>query len=190
MELNEEATADRRFILIEQGNTENGDHYAKTLTADRLKRVATGDWAIGKQKPINSGFNYLQIQKQHVDALAVAALAREEMIDLLTTSYWNSSDKAKSYLTRVYTEGYLFAKNLRNEGFFLVWSPGGVSSLTREVYTDIIKQAKELNLEKKYHIYATTAPYAGSNIEFYKIPDKVLEHLGFNATSDAYVEEA
>ncbi len=190
MELNEESKSERRFILIEQGNTEKGDHYAKTLTADRLKRVITGDWAIGKQKPINSGFNYLQIQKQHVDAVAVIALAREEMIDLLTTSYWNSSDKAKSYLTRVYTDGYMFAKNLRNEGFFLVWSPGGVSSLTREVYTDIIKQAKELKLEKKYHVYATTAPYAGSNIEFYKIPDKVLEHLGFNATSDAYVEEA
>lgn len=189
IELNEESGADRRFILIEQGNTEKGDHYAKTLTADRLKRVITGDWAAEKQKPLNAGFNYLQIQKQHVDANAVAALAREEMIDLLTTSYFNSSEKAKSYLTRIYSDGYLFAKNIRNEGFFLVWSPDGVSSLTREVYSEIIKQAKDNNLEKKYHVYATTAPYAGSNIEFYKIPDKVLEHLGFNATSDAYVDE-
>lgn len=189
LELNKESGSDRRFILIEQGNTEKGDHYAKTLTADRLKRVITGDWVIGKQKPLNAGFNYLQVQKQHVDANAVAALAREEMIDLLTTSYFNSSEKAKSYLTRIYTEGYLFAKNIRNEGFFLVWSPDGVSSLKREVYSEIIKQAKDNNLEKKYHVYATTAPYAGSNIEFYKIPDKVLEHLGFNATSDAYVDE-
>jgi adenine-specific DNA-methyltransferase len=189
IELNEESGSDRRFILIEQGNTEKGDHYAKTLTADRLKRVITGDWVNGKQKAYNTGFNYLQIQKQHVDAIAVAELAREEMIDLLTTSYFNTSEKAKSYLTRIYSDGYLFAKNVRKEGFFLIWSPDGVSSLTREVYSEIIKQAKEHNLEKKYHVYATTAPYAGSNIEFYKIPDKVLEHLGFNATSDAYVEE-
>lgn len=74
IELNKESNVDRRFILIEQGNTDKGDHYAKTLTADRLKRVITGDWAIGKQKPHDSGFCYIQIQKQHVDAVAVIAL--------------------------------------------------------------------------------------------------------------------
>gem|GEM_PF-4394300 len=31
LELNAEADANRRFILIEQGNTDKGDHYAKTL---------------------------------------------------------------------------------------------------------------------------------------------------------------
>jgi adenine-specific DNA-methyltransferase len=30
LELNKEADTNRRFILIEQGNTEKGDHYAKT----------------------------------------------------------------------------------------------------------------------------------------------------------------
>ena len=33
------------------------------------------------------------------------------------------------------------------------------------------------------------APYTGAGIEFYKIPDKVLEHIGFNVRVDAYSNE-
>ena len=47
LDLNSETGANRRFILIEQGNTDKGDHYAKTLTAERLRRVVKGDWAAG-----------------------------------------------------------------------------------------------------------------------------------------------
>lgn len=49
LELNKEADTNRRFILIEQGNTEKGDHYAKTLTAERVKRVISGDWSKTKK---------------------------------------------------------------------------------------------------------------------------------------------
>ncbi len=38
----------RRFILIEQGRPQRGDSYAQTLTADRLRRAASGDWANGQ----------------------------------------------------------------------------------------------------------------------------------------------
>jgi adenine-specific DNA-methyltransferase len=49
--LNYVADADRRFILIEQGRPERGDSYARSLTAERLKRVIDGNWANGKVKP-------------------------------------------------------------------------------------------------------------------------------------------
>src|SRR5205807_5207193 len=54
--LNSDPEVHRRFILIEQGNTEKGDHYAKTLTAERMRRVVTGEWASGAREPIAGGF--------------------------------------------------------------------------------------------------------------------------------------
>lgn len=56
LDLNRETGANRRFILIEQGNTEKGDHYAKTLTVDRIRRAITGDWASGEREPLGGGF--------------------------------------------------------------------------------------------------------------------------------------
>lgn len=192
IELNHQAIANRKFILIEQGNAENGDHYARTLTADRVRRVLAGDWASGPREPLSGGFRFIEMLKQKIDASAVNALAREEMIDLLLTSYWDKSENAKSYIGR-YAVGenrYLFGVNPKNEGFFLVWdSPDKPSVLNREVFVGVVQEAKAQGLSSRYHVYATVAPYTGQNVEFYKIPDRVLEHIGFNARSDAYNNE-
>ena len=192
LELNKESDATRRFILIEQGNDEKGDHYAKTLTADRVKRVITGKWKSGDREPLGGGFRYFTLKREKVDANAVNALAREEMMDLLLVSYWDRNDKAKSYLRRlpVGEHKHLFAVNSRNEGFFLVWTaPDQPSTLTRAVFKEIVQEAKAAGLAGRYHVYASLAPYTGNDIEFYKIPDKVLEHIGFNSRADAYNNE-
>ena len=99
---------------------------------------------------------------------------REEMIDLLTTSYWSASERSKSFLTRMESEGFLFAKNARNEGFFLIWTPGGVSTLTRDTYSEIMREAKKHDLAARFHVYASSAPYVAQNVEFYKIPDEII----------------
>ncbi len=192
LDLNRESGANRRFVLIEQGNTEKGDHYARTLTADRLKRVITGDWASGKREGLGSGFRFVEMKREKIDASAVNALAREEMIDILLTSYWDKNEKAKSYLTRLPagTHRHLFAVNGKNEGFFLIWdAPDAPSSLNRDAFKRIVEEAKTAGLAARYHIYASLAPYTGSGIEFYKIPDSVLEHIGFNTRADAYNNE-
>ena len=192
LELNKESEASRRFILIEQGNDEKGDHYAKTLTADRVKRVITGKWKSGDREPLGGGFRYFTLKREKVDAKAVNALAREEMMDLLLVSYWDRNDKAKSYLRRlpVGEHKHLFAVNSRNEGFFLVWTaPDQPSTLTRAVFKEIVQEAKAAGLAGRYHVYAALAPYTGNDIEFYQIPDKVLEHIGFNARADAFNNE-
>jgi len=189
LDLNADTGTTRRFILVEQGNTEKGDHYAKTLTAERVRRVVTGDWAGGKRRAIPSGFRFIELQREKIDADAVNALAREEMIDLLLNSYWDKSEKAKSYLRRlpIGTHPHLFAINPRNEGFFLIWeSPLKPSVLNRDIFRAIVKEAESAGLASRYHVYASIAPYTGDGLEFYKIPDKVLEHIGFNARSDAY----
>jgi adenine-specific DNA-methyltransferase len=192
LELNKDTGADRRFILIEQGNAENGDHYANSLTAQRVRNVLSGRWASGKREPITGGFRFLELKREKIDADAVNALAREEMIDLLLTSYWDKSERAKSYLTRlpIGEHKYMFAVNPKNEGFFLVWQASDKPSLlNREAFRAIVDEASKAKLEPRYHVYATTATYTGSTVEFYKIPDRVLEHIGFNARLDAYHNE-
>jgi adenine-specific DNA-methyltransferase len=92
LDLNSESDVNRCFILIEQGNTEKGDHYAKTLTAERISRVVTGNWASGKHEPLPGGFRFMELKREKIDAEAVNALAREEMIDLLLTSYWDKAE--------------------------------------------------------------------------------------------------
>jgi len=189
LDLNAEVGANRRFILIEQGNTEKGDHYAKSLTADRLRRVITGQWASGTVPPLPGGFRFIELKREQVDAKAVNDLAREEMIDLLLTSYWDRNEKAKSYLRRL-TAGshrHLFGVNPKNEGFFLIWDgPNEPSLLNREAFKRVVEEAKSEGLSSRYHVYASLAPYTGSDIEFYKIPESVLEHIGFNPRADAF----
>lgn len=192
LELNQEQGANRRFLLVEQGNTDKGDHYARTLTADRLRRVITGDWAFGKREPLGGGFRFVELKRERIDANAVNALAREEMIDLLLTTYWDRAEKAKSYLRRLPAgeHEHLFAVNGKQEGFFLVWSGSDqTSSLTRKVFQVMVQEAAKAGLAGRYHVYASIAPYTGADIEFYKIPDRVLEHIGFNTCSDAYNNE-
>ncbi|MDP9127974.1 MAG: site-specific DNA-methyltransferase, partial [Pseudomonadota bacterium] len=150
-------------------------------------------WASGPHDPVpDAGFRFVELKREKIDAEAVNALAREEMIDLLLTSYWDKAERAKSYLRRlpVGLHPFLFAVNPKNEGFFLVWqAPEKPSVLNREVFRAIVAEAKTASLASHYHVYASIAPYTGSGIEFYKIPDKVLEHIGFNPRSDAFNNE-
>jgi adenine-specific DNA-methyltransferase len=137
-------------------------HYAKTLTAERVGRVISGKWASGKKSPLSGGFRFIELKREKIDAEAVNALAREEMIDLLLTSYWDKAERSKSYLHRLPAgqHKHLFAVNTKNEGFFLVWSSAvDASSLSREVFRQIVDEAKGEELAPHYHIYASFAPY-------------------------------
>lgn len=193
LELNTETDANRRFILIEQGNTDKGDHYAKTLTAERIKRAISGQWVSGRGRPLKGGFRFLELRRDFIDATAVNALAREEMIDLLLTSYWDKTERSRSFLKRLPagSHRHLFAVNARDEGFFLVWdAPDQPSLLNQEAFRRVVEEARAAKLASRFHVYASLATYTGHGIEFYKIPDSVLEHIGFNTRIDAYNNEA
>lgn len=193
LELNKEEEATRRFILIEQGNTDKGDHYSRTLTAERIRRVISGDWATAKKQPMPGGFRFIELKREKIDAEAVNTLAREEMIDLLLTSYWDKTEKAKSYLRRLPAgkHRHLFAVNAKDEGFFLIWdAPDKPSALDKAAFREIAEEARQAGLAARYHVYASIAPYTGSSVEFYKIPDRVLEHIGFNQRQDSFNNES
>jgi adenine-specific DNA-methyltransferase len=181
-------------LLIEQGRPERGDAYARTLTYERLKRVIsgertskTGDVSV-TATPLPGGFRFSKLMNQ-VDAAAVLALEREEMVDLLLTSYWDQRDRSAGHLQRLPagSHQHLFAKSAKGEGFFLVWNgPDAPSVLNRATFRAIAAEAEAEGLTQPFHVYARISTYSGPNVEFYQIPNKILDALGFNEAVHPY----
>ena len=194
MELNLESEAARRFVLIEQGRPERGDSYARTLTAARLRHAITGE-RVSKQgktsktaAQLDGGFRFCKLTSR-VDADAVLALEREEMLDLLLTSHWDQKDRSASHLKRLAAgdNAFLFAISNQGEGYFLVWNgPTKPSVLDRTAFRGIAEEAKAHGLKPPFHVYARTSIYPGPNIQFYQIPDRILDKLGFNEATQPY----
>jgi hypothetical protein len=114
-----------------------------------VRRVITGDWASGQRERLAGGFRFVELKRKKIDAEAVNALAREEMIDLLLTSYWDKAERAKSDLRRlpIGQHRFPFAVNAKDEGFFLVWRSADTPSvLNRDVFKGIVAEAKVAGL--------------------------------------------
>lgn len=190
MMLNHLSGADRRFILIEQGRPERGDPYASSLTANRLKRVATGAWVSGKQPQMGGGFAFERLDKR-VDAQALLDMERGEMVDTVIASHFDSNRKRGSNLVRINGKDwkYLVAKNSEDEGIFLVWDgPDRNTDFTASVYNACAKEAEEANLKPFYHVYARLYVYQTENVRFYQIPDRILADFGLDMSSEPFAE--
>jgi adenine-specific DNA-methyltransferase len=198
LELNYTSEANRRFILIEQGSPENGDKYAKTLTWERVKRAITGERVnqdgIVKQleEPLGGGFTF-QILTRKIDSNAIMSMKRDEMVDLIVATHWDTGKKNNINLQRIDEKGFLYCvgKNLIDEGYFIIWENNGenVGTLDYTTYGKIVQEAKKAKLKTPYHIYARYEVYQDSkNVVFYKIPDKILAHLGLNENSERFNE--
>jgi adenine-specific DNA-methyltransferase len=189
--MNEAATALRRFILIEQGRPDRGDSYARTLVADRLRRAIYGNWASGKGTPLVGGFRFVQLQKK-VDADTVLRMERDELLDTVIASHYDSNRRRGPGLVSMSEEGYryLIAKNTDKEGFFLVWGgPDKNTDFTEDVYEAIAKEAKRAALGATYHVYARLYVFQTENVRFYQIPDRILADFGLNLSSEPFNEE-
>lgn len=194
LELNAALGGGRRFVLIEQGRPERGDTFARSLTSVRLRHAVTGERVDkgGKvsaaAEPLAGGLRFCKLTTK-VDADAVLALEREEMLDLLLTSHWDQKERSASHLKRLAAgeNTYLFAISSHGEGFFLVWNgPDKPSVLDRIAFRGVAEEAKVYGLMPPFHVYARTSIYPGPNIEFYQIPDRILDKLGFNEATQPY----
>ncbi|WP_313559102.1 site-specific DNA-methyltransferase [Ruminiclostridium cellobioparum] len=194
VELNCETGTNRRFIMIEQGNPETGDQYAKSLTRERIKRAITGerpdkDGNLGVvAEPLGGGFTFQTLEKQ-VDAKAVLSMKRDEIVDVVIFSHWDDDNrKTESSIVRVDgTYKYLVGKNSLDEGYFIIWDgKDSVGQLDTDTYEKIVTEAKKAKLKTKYHVYARYQMYKPRSVTFYKIPDKILSHLGLNEQSERY----
>lgn len=186
--LNETTGSDRRFILIEQGRPERGDSYAKTLTADRLKRAITGTWANGKGRPLEGGFAFKTLTKQ-VDANIVLRMERDEMVDTVIASHHDSNRRRGGSLITYedLSYKYLVGRNSEGHGFYLVWDgPDGNTDLTEEVYEACVAEGKRAKLEPIYHVYARYNLFGTEDVRFYRIPDQILIDFGLDMRTEAY----
>ncbi|MDF0554447.1 site-specific DNA-methyltransferase [Kamptonema sp. UHCC 0994] len=197
LELNKEAGSQRRFILIEQGSPDNGDKYARTLTWQRLKNAITGERpdkdgrVVNVVEPLGGGFEFRRLTSQ-IDAKVVLSMKRDELIDVVITSHWETERRNSPNLIRIddpkYT--YLVGKDDRGEGYFIIWNNGGpVGQLDTESYRIVLSDAKKAGLTPPYHVYARYEVYQSPNVQFWKIPDKILAHLGLNENSDRFNED-
>ncbi len=199
LELNHETGANRRFVLIEQGAPENGDKYARSLTAERIRRAITGKrpnnqgTLVQAAEPLGSGYSF-QMLMNAIDSKAVLSMKKEELIDVVITSHMDNNSRGGATLIRVENSGYkyLIGKNENDEGYFLIWNGNGkdaVGQLDLGTYSIVLQEGKKAGLKQPYHVYARYEVYQSNNVEFFKIPDKILAHLGLSENSDRYNEE-
>lgn len=197
LEMNNQLDTKRRFILIEQGSPQDGDKYARTLTWQRLHNVITGlrPDQRGKLKktaqPLGGGFEFRVLTSQ-IDAKTVLTMRKDELVDVVIASHWDSRSRNSPNLIRIedpkYT--YLVGRNEQDEAYFIIWDGDGpVGQLDVETYRVVLAEGKKAGLKPPYHVYARYEVYQSQNVIFYKIPDKILAHLGLNESIDKYNEE-
>ncbi len=196
LELNAAAEANRRFILIEQGSPDHGDKYARSLTQERLRRAISGErpsinGELRITTPLAGGFQFRLLTKK-IDSKIVMTMRRDELIDLVITSHWENDRRGGSGLIPIQKEGYKFLVgcNEQQEGYFLIWNGDDkVGQLDATSYVTVVQEAKRFGLKQPYHVYARYEIYQSKNVIFYKIPDKILAHLGLNENSDVFNED-
>ena len=189
LELNATTDASRRFLLIEQGRPDRGDSYARSLTADRLRRVVTGGWASGEQEGLGGGYRFVSLGKK-VDADALLSMEREELADTLIASHFDAASRRRDALVNVREQAefkYLVAHNSDGEGFFLIWNgTKGNTDFTEKTYEACAKEAKAAGLAQRYHVYARLYRFQTSNVIFYPIPDRILMDFGLDLRGEPY----
>jgi len=190
--LNQAAGTDRRFIMVEQGRPENGDSYARTLTVDRLKRVISGNWSNGKGTPVPGGYRFVALDKK-VDADALLAMEREEMVDTVIASYYDTSRQRGMSTLVAYDPAeyrYLVARNGESEGFFLIWEGAGKNTdFTEDVYEACSEEARSAGLKPTFHVYARYNLFQTDNVRFYQIPDRILIDFGLDVRNDSFGDD-
>ncbi|CAA2100550.1 hypothetical protein MBUL_00728 [Methylobacterium bullatum] len=195
LSLNKETGSDRRFILIEQGAPENGDKYARTLTWKRLRNAITGERPGNKYaEALGGGFEYRLLTKT-IDARAVMSMKRDELVDVVLTSHWETHKRAAANIQRV-DDGYQFliGRDADGEGYFLIWDhEGPVGSLDLDSYKIVSAEARKAGIVPPFHVYARYEDFQSPNVRFWKIPDKILAHFGLEENerfNDETIEDA
>lgn len=185
--LNDETDAQRRFILIEQGAPENGDKYARTLTWRRLHNAITGERPGGRHATaLHGGFEYRLLTKT-IDAKTVLSMQRDELIDIVLTSHWETQRRSAPNLRRFGSDDYqyLIGTDEVGEGYFLIWDGvGPAGTLSLESYKTVALEAKRAGIPTPYHVYARYETFQSPNVRFWKIPDRILTHLGLDENDE------
>lgn len=181
--MNAEDGGNRQFVLVENGDPSNKkiprSVYTERLTAERIRRVLSGQWADGKEHPaLPGGFTFYEAKKT-VDRKVIMESTRENMADIILQIIEEDSNRQDC---RMDGYKYLIGKTRLGFGIALVWEAGnsnGNQPLTRAIRSEIMKEAEQAGVTKPVYIYAVAnvSPIADELYRFQQIPDSILARL-------------
>lgn len=146
---------------------------------------------IDNAEPMPGGFEFRMLTRQ-IDAKTVLSMKKDELVDVVITSHWDMGRRGGTNLIRIDDPkySYLVGRNEQGEGYFIIWNNGGpVGQLDRDSYRIVLKDAEKAGIKPPYHVYARYEVYQSRNVQFWKIPDKILAHLGLNENSDRFNDD-
>lgn len=183
LSMNAEDNGQRRFVLVENGDPTSKkasrETYTERLTAERIRRVLSGNWADKKPRAaLPGGFTFYEAKK-NVSKKTIMESTRESLADVILQVIEDDSNRMDC---RMDGYEYLIGKTRLGYGIALVWEAGktsGHQALTREIRTKIMAEAKEAGVLKPVYIYAVAnvSPINDDLYRFQQIPDSILARL-------------
>lgn len=183
LEMNAEDNGDRRFIMIENGDPTNKkvsrDLYTEKLTAERIRRLISGNWFDGKDHGKLAGAYSFYEAKKTLSKKVLMESTRENLADIILQIIEEDSNRQDC---RMDGYQYLIGKTRLGYGIALVWEAGttnGHQALTRQIRSEIIKEAERAGVIKPVYIYAVAnvSPLNDELYRFQQIPDSILARL-------------
>ena len=181
--MNSEDNGNRCFVMVENGDPTNKkiprDVYTERLTAERIRRVLSGEWGDGKEHPaLTGGFTFYEAKK-NVSKKTIMESTRENLADIILQIIEEDSNRMDC---RMDGYEYLIGKTRLGFGIALVWEHGktnGHQALTREIRTKIMAEAQAAEVMKPVYIYAiaNVSPINDELYRFQQIPDSILARL-------------
>ena len=184
--MNAEDGGARQFVLIDSGDPRKNaplprGKYTAKITAERVRRVITGQWGDGKDHPsYETGFHF-QRAKESITKAAIMESTKEALADIILQVVEDESNRLDS---RVDGSRYLIGRTKSGCGIALVWqqSRNGKAGqiLTHRILDLTLDEAKATECTLPVHIYATasTAPISEELYRFHQIPHSILARLG------------
>src|SRR5207302_10674349 len=117
-------------------------------TWTRLKNAITGERPERKgQKalpsaPLHGGFEFRMLTSQ-IDAKAVMSMKRDELVDVVITSHWDTTSRNAPNLQRLddAKNTYLVGKDDKNQGYFIIWNGDGpVGQVDMKTYRLVLEE--------------------------------------------------
>ncbi|UFH54792.1 site-specific DNA-methyltransferase [Spirosoma sp. KNUC1025] len=183
LSMNAEDNGNRRFILVENGDPTNKviqrDVYTDCLTAERIRRVMSGEWADKKSHPkLPGGFTFYEAKKT-LSKKVLMESTRENLADIILQIVEEDSNR---HDCRMDGYQYLIGRTRLGFGIALVWEAGktnGHQPLTRQIRSEIMKEAERAQVSKPVYIYAVAnvSPINDELYRFQQIPDSILARL-------------
>ena len=191
LELNKETGAERSFIMIEPGNPEADDKaggkdlFARTLTAERIRRVITGEWADKKpHEPLGGGFTFKTVGQQ-INREALGVMERNEIIDVIAQI--EAGRDPRGFRLGDIGEGmrHLVGKNRSGALVALVYDGVDGSTFDQEAAAEVYAEAESVGMAPPppIRVYARKKTWSDSIFDFRQIPDQILIDLGLEEES-------